>query len=183
VDEHWGNRQGGLLWELGNELWGDWQIGYPTFGQIAARSLANSRAVRAVDPHARLIATGADEDHFHDWNAQQLTNPPETFNYLSTHCSGAEAQGCVKQWDEQDNAVKRRKQSAHATLHALPRSRVEDYSFHSLLDLKTAAQTLHPTQQFALTQNAGLRRPRTNVTLTAAKNLLSSERAEKQILR
>jgi alpha-N-arabinofuranosidase len=85
VDEHWGNRQGGLLWELGNELWGDWQIGYPTFGQIAARSLANSRAVRAVDPHARLIATGADEDHFHDWNAQQLTNPPETFNYLSTH--------------------------------------------------------------------------------------------------
>ncbi len=85
VDEHWGNHHGGLLWELGNELWGNWQIGYPAQSEIAARTLANSKAVRAVDPHARLIATGADEDTFHDWNAQQLTNPPGSFNYLSTH--------------------------------------------------------------------------------------------------
>jgi len=41
--------------------------------------------VRKVDPHARLIATGADEDHFHDWNAAQLSNPPGTFDFLSTH--------------------------------------------------------------------------------------------------
>jgi len=41
--------------------------------------------VRKVDPKARLIATGGDPDVFHDWNAAQLTNPPDTFNYLSTH--------------------------------------------------------------------------------------------------
>ena len=85
MDEHWGNHKGGLLWELGNELWGDWQVGYPTLDEVAARTLANSRAVRAVDPDAQLIATGADEDHFGKWNAQQLTDPAETFNYLSTH--------------------------------------------------------------------------------------------------
>ena len=85
VDDHWGNHQGGLLWELGNELWGDFQIGYPSLERVAAVTLATSQAVRVVDPHARLIATGGDEDHFHDWNAQQLTNPPGTFNYLSTH--------------------------------------------------------------------------------------------------
>ena len=85
VDAHGSNHQGGLLWELGNELWGNWQVGYPTIDEVAARTLANSRAVRKVDPQARLIATGADEDHFHDWNAQQLSNPPGTFNYLSTH--------------------------------------------------------------------------------------------------
>ena len=27
VDEHWGNHQGGLLWEMGNELWGNWNMG------------------------------------------------------------------------------------------------------------------------------------------------------------
>jgi alpha-N-arabinofuranosidase len=85
VDERWGDHHGGLLWELGNELWGDWQVGYPTLSQLAARTLANSQAVRAVDPNARLIATGADEDHFDVWNAQELTDPPGTFNYLSTH--------------------------------------------------------------------------------------------------
>ena len=85
VDDHFGEHKGGNLWELGNELWGDFQVGYPSMERVAAKTLATSRAVRAVDPHARLIATGADEEHFHDWDAQQLSTPPDTFNYLSTH--------------------------------------------------------------------------------------------------
>ena len=85
VDDHWGDHKGGSLWELGNELWGDFQIGYPSQQRIAAVTLATSQAVRAVDPSARIIATGGDEDSFHDWNAQQFTSPPGTFNFLSTH--------------------------------------------------------------------------------------------------
>ena len=85
VNAHWANHQGGLLWEMGNELWGDFQIGYPSQERIAAVTLATSNAVRQVDPQARLIATGADEDHFHDWNAQQLLNPKNSFDFLSTH--------------------------------------------------------------------------------------------------
>ncbi len=85
VNGHFGDHTGGLLWELGNELWGDFQIGYPSEERVAAVTRATSEAVRAVDPHARLIATGADEDHFKSWNAAQLTNPPGTFNFLSTH--------------------------------------------------------------------------------------------------
>jgi alpha-N-arabinofuranosidase len=84
VDEHWSTHSG-LLWELGNELWGNWNLGYPTRDQLAARTLAFSKAIRAVDPAARLIATGADPEVFKSWNAIQLTNPPGTFNYLSTH--------------------------------------------------------------------------------------------------
>lgn len=85
VNDHWADHKGGHLWELGNELWGDFQVGYPSMERVAAKTLATSRAIRAVDPHARLIATGGDEDGFHDWNAQQLSTPPDTFNYLSTH--------------------------------------------------------------------------------------------------
>lgn len=85
IDQHWGNHKGGLLWELGNELWGNFQEGYPTITRVAQKTLDTSRAVRKVDPTARLIATGGDEDFFHDWNAAQLTNPPGTFDYLSTH--------------------------------------------------------------------------------------------------
>ena len=84
IDQHW-HKHGGLLWELGNELWGNWNLGYPTLDQLAARTLAFSKAIHAVDPTARLIATGADPDGFTEWNAKQLSNPAGTFNYLSAH--------------------------------------------------------------------------------------------------
>ena len=60
VDRALGNHTGGLLWELGNELWGDLQVGYPTRDRLAQKTLAFSKAIRKVDPTARLIATGAD---------------------------------------------------------------------------------------------------------------------------
>jgi alpha-N-arabinofuranosidase len=84
VDDHW-TTHSGLLWELGNELWGNWNLGYPTKEQLAQRTLDFSKAVRAMDPTARLIATGGDPEVFHDWNANQLSEPPGTFDYLSTH--------------------------------------------------------------------------------------------------
>jgi alpha-N-arabinofuranosidase len=84
VDEHW-KQHNGLLWELGNELWGNWNLGYPTESELSERTIRFSQAVRAVDPQARLIATGQDPDHFQDWNAIQLKAPPGTFDYLSTH--------------------------------------------------------------------------------------------------
>ena len=84
VDGHW-TAHSGLLWELGNELWGNWNLAYPTRDQLASRTAEFSKAIRAVDPTAQLIATGADPEVFNSWNAIQLTNPPGTFNYLSTH--------------------------------------------------------------------------------------------------
>ena len=84
VDEHW-TTHSGLLWELGNELWGNWNLGYPELEELSSRTLEFSEAIRAVDPEARLIATGKDPDGYRKWNAAQLTNPPNTFNFLSTH--------------------------------------------------------------------------------------------------
>jgi len=83
VNRKWGG--GGLVWELGNELWGNFQIGYPTEARVAERTKEFSEAVRKADPRSRLIATGQDPDHFESWNAAQLRNAPEAFNYLSTH--------------------------------------------------------------------------------------------------
>ncbi|MBV9224686.1 MAG: hypothetical protein JOY85_11685 [Acidobacteriaceae bacterium] len=84
VNEH-SKQHSGLLWELGNELWGNWNLGYPSEEELSERTIRFSQAVRAVDPQARLIATGQDPDHFRKWNAVQLKAPPGTFDYLSTH--------------------------------------------------------------------------------------------------
>ena len=75
----------GLHWELGNELWGTWNLGWPTLEQLPGRTREFSEAIHAVDPAAKLIATGQDPDVYQQWNAAQLTNPPRTFDYLSTH--------------------------------------------------------------------------------------------------
>ncbi|MCC6861163.1 MAG: hypothetical protein IT158_21525 [Bryobacterales bacterium] len=85
VNERWGDKKGGLLWELGNELWGTFQIGYPTLQRASARTREFAEAVRAADPRVRLIATGQDPDHFREWNAEQLKNPPGLFQFLATH--------------------------------------------------------------------------------------------------
>ena len=85
VNRHWGDRRGGLLWELGNELWGDWQIGYPTLEELPGRTAAFSKAVRNVDPRVTLIATGQDPDVYEKWNAAQLTIAPDAYSYLATH--------------------------------------------------------------------------------------------------
>jgi alpha-N-arabinofuranosidase len=84
VDDRWPTH-GGLLWELGNELWGDWNLGYPTLEELPNRTRQFSEAIRRVDPRARLIGTGQDPDNYQSWNAAQLSNPPGTFPFLSTH--------------------------------------------------------------------------------------------------
>jgi alpha-N-arabinofuranosidase len=79
------HHKGRVLYELGNELYGKWQVGYKTVDQIAASTLAFSKAVRAVDPDAEILATGLGPVSDGRWNAAQLANPPGTFNYLSLH--------------------------------------------------------------------------------------------------
>jgi alpha-L-arabinofuranosidase len=85
INDRWSNKTGGLTWELGNELWGTWNLGWPTLDQLPPRTKAVSDAVRQIDPNACLIATGQDPDVYKVWNAAQLTNPGGTFDYLSTH--------------------------------------------------------------------------------------------------
>jgi len=79
------HHKGAVIYELGNELYGYWQVGYPSIEEIAAKTLAYSKAVRAVAPDAQLIATGLGPVSNGKWNAEQLSDPPGTFNDLSLH--------------------------------------------------------------------------------------------------
>lgn len=85
VNDHWGDHKGGLTWELGNELWGDYQVGYPAQALDAQLTAATSKTVRSVDPEARLIATGGDGGLYRDWNARLLSEPAGSFDSLSSH--------------------------------------------------------------------------------------------------
>lgn len=58
-------------WNIGNELWGWWQIGYTDPETHAERFAAFARAMRAVDPSIRVVANG------HGGHSE---SPPEPWN-------------------------------------------------------------------------------------------------------
>ncbi len=73
------------LWEIGNELWGDFQIGWQTADSNATRYVEFVRAMRRVDSSIKFIATGADIDFYKDWNAALIDTAGRELDLVSTH--------------------------------------------------------------------------------------------------
>jgi alpha-N-arabinofuranosidase len=70
------------LWEIGNEIWGDWVRGHSDAETYARNFLRYEAAMRAVDPSIRLIACG---DNNMEWNRTVLARVGEKMDYLSIH--------------------------------------------------------------------------------------------------
>ncbi len=70
------------LWEVGNELYGGWQIGHCTPEQYADRYAAFYKAMKERDASIHLIANGQDPH----WNEANIKKNPKILSSLSTHC-------------------------------------------------------------------------------------------------
>lgn len=73
------------LWEVGNELWGDFQIGWQTAEANARRYNEFTNLMRKADPKIRFIATGADVDFFREWNGELIRQASANLDSISTH--------------------------------------------------------------------------------------------------
>jgi alpha-N-arabinofuranosidase len=69
------------LWEVGNELYGDWQIGHCTAQEYAERYARFHRAMKAADPAIHLIANGQDLR----WNEPLLQRHGDLVESVSIH--------------------------------------------------------------------------------------------------
>ncbi|MBV9851562.1 MAG: hypothetical protein JO250_17985 [Armatimonadetes bacterium] len=74
-----GKREQVPIWEIGNELYGGWQIGHTDAPGNAARFVAFRDAMLQADPHIKLIATGKGDEtspgglqRDRDWNLAVL---------------------------------------------------------------------------------------------------------------
>ncbi|WP_207592325.1 alpha-L-arabinofuranosidase C-terminal domain-containing protein [Halomontanus rarus] len=71
-------------WEIGNELWGDWQERHTTPAGNADRYERFHDAIEAVDPDVKLQACGY--RHIDEWNATLAeTVPTEKLRSITTH--------------------------------------------------------------------------------------------------
>lgn len=69
-------------WEIGNELWGDFQIGHCGPDEYANRLLAFVEAMKAEDPAIKVLAVG---DTDMDWNERVLRRAVGVMDYLTIH--------------------------------------------------------------------------------------------------
>jgi alpha-N-arabinofuranosidase len=70
------------LWEVGNEIWGDWVRAHSDAATYARNFNAYARAMRAVDPTIKLIAVG---DNDMRWNRTVLKESGAGIDYLAVH--------------------------------------------------------------------------------------------------
>jgi alpha-L-arabinofuranosidase len=70
------------LWEVGNEIWGDWVRGHSDAETYARNYNRYAKAMRAVDPSIRLIAVG---DNDIKWNRTVLRAAGANIDYLAIH--------------------------------------------------------------------------------------------------
>ena len=73
------------IWSIGNEMWGDWQLGHLTATQYGLKAVEFARAMRAVDPGIKLIGDGVDADAFGGWNREFCQIAGKYLDWLSVH--------------------------------------------------------------------------------------------------
>ena len=70
-----------VYWEIGNELYGNWQIGHCTPEEYAERYEKFYKAMMAVDPTIKIIANGQDLR----WNKPIVQKKSDILRSLTTH--------------------------------------------------------------------------------------------------
>ncbi|PWT96054.1 MAG: hypothetical protein C5B55_00520, partial [Blastocatellia bacterium] len=70
------------LWEIGNEIWGDWVRGHSDAETYARNFNRYAKAMRAIDPSIKLIAVG---DNDMKWNRTVLQTAGMNIDYLAIH--------------------------------------------------------------------------------------------------
>ena len=72
-------------WGIGNEMYGDWQLGHLDATKYALKSIEFARAMKAVDPSIVLVGVGVDRDEFGKWNSTVSQIAGSYYDYLSVH--------------------------------------------------------------------------------------------------
>ena len=72
-------------WFVGNEQYGNWQVGHVDAETYAASYIKFARAMRDADPELTLIGVGVPVDLYAHWNEYVLRNAAEEMDLFSLH--------------------------------------------------------------------------------------------------
>ncbi len=72
-------------WQLGNEMYGPWEIGYTTAAQYGAEAREWAKVLRRLDPSIELVAVGGHPAAAQDWVREVAPEVCPYVDYLSVH--------------------------------------------------------------------------------------------------
>jgi alpha-N-arabinofuranosidase len=90
------------LWGIGNEMFGNWQGGHVDEETYARRHLAIAKAMRAVDPKIKLVASGGRYWFYPKWNQAFFSIAKGYFDYIALHSYAKKYRTHMKKEDLND---------------------------------------------------------------------------------
>ena len=90
-------------WAVGNEMYGDWQLGHMPLSEYVKKHNIIAEAMWKVDPDAQLIGVGA----VGDWSRTMLSESADKMNLISEHIYCRELDSVGAHIDQIANSVKR----------------------------------------------------------------------------
>jgi len=91
------------FWSIGNEMYGNWQLGHMPLQDYTKKHNRFARAMRAKDPTIKLVAVGAAGA----WSESMLANCAEAMDYVSEHFYCGEMPGLMSHVGQIPREVKR----------------------------------------------------------------------------
>jgi alpha-N-arabinofuranosidase len=76
-------------WSVGNEMYGDWQLGHISTESFTSRRNSFVQAMKSADNEIKIIAVG----DLGDWDRAMLANCSENMDFISEHFYRGEASG------------------------------------------------------------------------------------------
>ncbi|MHC4647705.1 MAG: alpha-L-arabinofuranosidase C-terminal domain-containing protein [Planctomycetota bacterium] len=96
-------------WGIGNEMYGDWQLGYMALKHYVQKHNLFARAMRAVDPSIKLVAVG----DVRRWSEGMLKNCADYMDLISEHFYKREKQPVTKHVRQIIDAVRGKVEAHH----------------------------------------------------------------------
>jgi alpha-N-arabinofuranosidase len=73
-------------WQIGNEEWGNWEIGYTTAEHNATRAREWAKSLKKLDPTIKVLALGGGSPaDMLDWTASLMSEAGEHIDYVTQH--------------------------------------------------------------------------------------------------
>jgi alpha-N-arabinofuranosidase len=110
------------LWAVGNEMYGDWQIGHMPLEKYVEKHRKVVDAMRSVDPGVQAVAVGA----VGDWSRTMLGSASTHMSYVSEHLYWQEKADVPAHVAQSRDAIRRVAEAHRAYRRELPALRGKD---------------------------------------------------------
>jgi len=110
------------FWSIGNEMYGDWQLGHMPLKDYVLKHNRFAQAMKAKDPTIKIVGVGA----IGEWSQSMLKNCADYMDFISEHFYVGEQPGLLSHVYQVPRAIKRIAEAHRAYRKTIPELKGKD---------------------------------------------------------